>query len=300
MKIIAVVVTYNRLELLKECIEALRCQTVVLDTILVINNGSTDGTSDWLNQQTDLTVIYQENIGGSGGFSRGIKEGCKKRYDWIWVMDDDTIVTSNALEELLKLTNISNDKEVGFIASKVLWKDSTPNIPSLPLFSNKIVDNKYTFNYFEEENCLIIQASTFLSMLINSKVVEKVGLPYKEFFIWWDDIEYSERITENGFLGLYANKSKVYHKTSTNQLETIMSVPAKSLWKFRYGLRNELFLRKKRNPWDYIKCCIKTFLTCPFRIIKNSKEDKIKRILVVYSAIFSSLLFNPKINYINK
>ena len=70
MNIIAVVVTYNRKELLKRNITCLRANTPV-SSIVVVNNGSTDGTGEWLDDQKDLTVIHQENVGGSGGFYRG-------------------------------------------------------------------------------------------------------------------------------------------------------------------------------------------------------------------------------------
>ena len=68
MKITAVVVTFNRLELLKKGIESLRKQAR-LSNIIVVNNGSTDGTDKWLATQTDLRVINQENVGGSGGLA---------------------------------------------------------------------------------------------------------------------------------------------------------------------------------------------------------------------------------------
>ena len=61
-KVIAVVVTYNRQALLSECIAALRNQTHKPDAILVVNNGSTDNTEQWLNQQTDIIAINQKNI----------------------------------------------------------------------------------------------------------------------------------------------------------------------------------------------------------------------------------------------
>lgn len=68
MNIKAVVVTYNRKELLKRNITCLRANTPV-SSIVVVNNGSTDGTGEWLDDQKDLTVIHQENVGGSGGFT---------------------------------------------------------------------------------------------------------------------------------------------------------------------------------------------------------------------------------------
>jgi len=88
-KAIAVVVTYNRLHLLKECITALRNQTQKPDAILVINNGSTDDTGKWLLSQPDLLVISQGNTGSGGGFETGIQWAYKNGYSWIWCMDDD-------------------------------------------------------------------------------------------------------------------------------------------------------------------------------------------------------------------
>ncbi|MEO7306975.1 MAG: glycosyltransferase, partial [Ferruginibacter sp.] len=88
-KVIAVVVTYNRQALLSECITALRNQSRPLDGILIVNNGSTDGTEKWLAAQKDIHFINQENLGSSGGFSTGIQWAYQNDYAWIWCMDDD-------------------------------------------------------------------------------------------------------------------------------------------------------------------------------------------------------------------
>ena len=83
IKIAAVVVTYNRFVLLQKCIAALRDQTHKLDAIIVVDNASTDFTGEWLDKQKDLIVIHQANLGGSGGFHRGIKEAFERKFDWI-------------------------------------------------------------------------------------------------------------------------------------------------------------------------------------------------------------------------
>ena len=82
--VVAVVVTYNRLNLLQRVVGALKGQSKKLDKIYIVNNGSTDGTKEWLDGQTGLNVIHQENVGGSGGFYRGIQEASKEECDWIW------------------------------------------------------------------------------------------------------------------------------------------------------------------------------------------------------------------------
>ena len=88
-KVIAVVVTYNRQALLSECVAALRKQSRPLDAILIVNNGSTDNTEQWLQQQSDIFFVTQNNVGSSGGFSTGINWDYQKGYSWIWVFEDD-------------------------------------------------------------------------------------------------------------------------------------------------------------------------------------------------------------------
>ena len=105
MKIIAVVVTYNRLELLKRSMDCLR-QNKPLSAIIVVNNGSTDGTREWLDKQDDLTVIHQSNVGGSGGFYTGIEAAYAQNADWIWCMDDDVFPRADCLENYWKVKSL--------------------------------------------------------------------------------------------------------------------------------------------------------------------------------------------------
>ena len=116
--IVAVVVTYNRLELLKRVITALKSQTVPVDKIIVVNNGATDGTKEWLDSQEFLITIHQENVGGAGGFYRGIKEAMTTETDWIWCMDDDVFPTSKCLEKLIN--HYTSEDRTGILCPKRL------------------------------------------------------------------------------------------------------------------------------------------------------------------------------------
>ena len=125
MEIIAIVVTYNRLSLLKESINALLNQTRPLNKIIIVDNHSTDGTSDYLANLANENNIFQivtmeQNVGGSGGFSEGVKQAACAHADWMWLMDDDTIPQEDALERLLPFTSVD---KVGFVCSKVIWID---------------------------------------------------------------------------------------------------------------------------------------------------------------------------------
>lgn len=129
MKIIAVVVTYNRLELLKRSMDCLR-QNKPLSAIIVVNNGSTDGTREWLDKQDDLTVIHQSNVGGSGGFYTGIEAAYAKNADWIWCMDDDVFPRADCLETYCPTPAI---KRWGSWLPDDYWK-----VKSLPTISVRI------------------------------------------------------------------------------------------------------------------------------------------------------------------
>lgn len=124
-RIVAVVVTYNRCELLKECIEALRSIEEKID-IMVVDNASTDNTSEIVSKYSnDSNFLYYntgKNIGGAGGFNYGIKRAYKLGYDYIWIMDDDTIVNEDTLQKLVDTANSVQDK-FGWLSSLALWTD---------------------------------------------------------------------------------------------------------------------------------------------------------------------------------
>ena len=114
-KVGIVVVTYNRLALLKEVIASLRAQTYLERDIVVVNNGSTDDTSQWLADQSDLIVISQDNCGGAGGFYSGMKYVAENGYDFCWIMDDDVICNDDALEKLYESYHLKDN--IGFVYS---------------------------------------------------------------------------------------------------------------------------------------------------------------------------------------
>lgn len=134
MKVNCVIVTYNRLALLKECLAAIEKQTYPIHKVIVIDNCSTDGTKEYLKAyavRPQFQVIRTEqNIGGAGGFSLGVKTSVLGGGDYTWMMDDDTIPSPKALEALMQTATQSND--IGFVCSKVLWTDNTLHPRNIP------------------------------------------------------------------------------------------------------------------------------------------------------------------------
>ncbi len=286
-RVCAVIVTYNRKELLLECLESLRKQTRPIQGIYLIDNASTDGTPQLLLDKgyirelppenpsepwekefeiSNLTdgkfiklhyVRMHENTGGAGGFYEGVKRGYEKGYDWFWLMDDDTIPTNEALISLMeKINKVGNYLNIGFVCSKALWISETPHIMNIPAV--KPLVNGIPFNLYENEGVLLVESASFVSLLVNRNTVKRVGLPIKEFFIWADDVEYTLRVTKNGLLGLYVKDSIVFHKTKTNY-----SASEVYDWRFYYNIRNWLWIYKLHYRRRYLFYLFRKLLLTP-------------------------------------
>lgn len=194
-KICAVVVTYNRLNSLKICLENLSKQTRKVDEIIVVNNSSTDGTAEWLEKHTGIFVVNQANSGSSGGFYTGIKLGFERNFDWIWCLDDDIYPLPNTLENLLKYSSISK-------CIHPLKRDSNNN----EIYWENYFHPGYGKIFFSPnlsfrngKQWCAVNTGCFEGMLIHKDIVQKVGYPDRRFFIDGDDLIYGF------YISLYTN-----------------------------------------------------------------------------------------------
>lgn len=191
-----------------------------------------------MNEQEFLTVITQENLGSSGGQRTGMKAAVERGYDWVWCMDDDTIPEINALENLLS-SNAVTRKDTGFICSNVLWIDGNNHIlnthwPANLGFYSTILSDKIV----EWNTC------SFVSVVFSCKAIQKVGYPINDFFIWYDDVEFTKRITKAGYKGYIKLDSVVCHKTETNKGIDWNLITKENFFKYKYGIRNYIALNR--------------------------------------------------------
>ncbi|MBC3787714.1 glycosyltransferase family 2 protein [Spirosoma utsteinense] len=224
----AVVVTYNRIADLQKCIESLRQQSRALDAIIVIDNGSTDGTDTWLAEQTGLSIVRQANLGGAGGFATGIDEAYKRSYDWLWCMDDDCLAAPDALEKLMNAPNIGpcikNSVSVSNQDhSELAFYVDRPNRSYRKVADMTQFDLVYGVAFF------------FNGTLISSEVVKAIGLPDKKLFIWGDEVEYMTRAQKMGFPVVTVPSSIFYHPPSFDR----NGIPWPGAWKQYYAVRNQ-------------------------------------------------------------
>ena len=208
----AVVVTYNRLELLRQCVEALRSQSAACD-ILIVDNASTDGTANWLASQPDLYCRNTgSNLGGAGGFNFGMRWAVEAGYEYVWVMDDDTLPRPDALQKLLEADGVLEGK-YGWLSSVALWTDGS----ECKMNRQKLKKSFYEFSPLLKYGLVQAEQATFVSLFLPSETICRFGLPIKEYFIWGDDIEYTRRIAARGGMPCFTvGQSQVVHATKTN------------------------------------------------------------------------------------
>lgn len=230
----AIVVTRNRKELLARCLAALAAQTRRPDEVLVVDNASADGTPDLVRARfPDVELMMlDENVGGAGGFCRGIERAHAHGHDWLWVMDDDTLAFPDTLEELLRGAERAPVPPM-LVASQVLWKDETLH----PMNRQWIWWRRVgALALGVERGLVLLRAATFVSVAIRREAVDRFGLPLAQYFIWTDDIEYTARILSNE-AGYLVPESRVYHWT--DQPHTPLTASGD---RFYYHVRNSLLL----------------------------------------------------------
>lgn len=292
VSVYAVIVTYNRKALLAECLDSVLNQTYKVSKTIIVNNNSTDGTVDFLKERGYLDnpsielLNLPQNIGGAGGFYEGMKyaRDNANQPDFIWIMDDDTIPTQNCLEELV-IANDNIDEEVSFLASSVRGlNNEAMNVPKIA----RKQFSKYTdwYSHLDKGMAQIVKA-TFVSLLINIKAVKKCGLPWKEFFIWGDDSEYTQRIIRDFGPAYMVGKSLAIHKrVGSDELSLVKESNPNRIKMYFYYYRNNLI-----GFWEYESALYKFLcmgkLGYDFVLVLFKGKYKLKKMSVIIKAFFA-------------
>ena len=290
----AVVVTYNRLELLKQCVEALRGQSAGCD-ILIVDNVSTDGTAQWAAGQRDCRYRNTgSNLGGAGGFNRGMRWAVEAGYAFVWVMDDDTLPEPQALEKLLEADRALGGN-YGWLSSVALWTDGG----ECKMNRQKLKKSYYDYSPFLKYGLVQAEQATFVSLFLRSDVICRFGLPITQFFIWGDDLEFTRRIAVRGKVPCFlAGQSQVVHATRNNEGSNIALDAPERIGRYFYAFRNEAYLYRQEGMKGRLYCFAKRgrdFL----RIMKNGKP-RFPRLGVLTRGIWAGMFFRPAVEYIKK
>lgn len=244
-RVVAVVVTYNRAEQLAETLRCIYAQTHDVAGVVVVDNASTDSTGDVLRAEPRVQVIRNPvNTGGAGGFSTGLLAALETESDAFWLMDDDCFPSADALEKLVvgrDRASAAAGRQVPFACSLVLWTDGT-----LCGMNNPATTWDWSRLIVEGERAVLVANCSFVSVLIPRWAVTRHGLPLAEYFIWFDDVEYTQRLSAAEGPGVQILDSRVTHAVPDNKGVNFGYVTADNIWKYEYGARNGLSMRYRK------------------------------------------------------
>ncbi|EFC2598014.1 TPA: glycosyltransferase family 2 protein [Escherichia coli] len=297
-KIIAIVVTYNRVKLLNKVIDALLLQTYKIDKIIVVDNNSSDGTKELINSYSQTEIIYHNtgaNLGGAGGFYQGFVLASSYEYDCLWLMDDDLMPNPTCLEELIR------SKCDGIVQPLRYNLDGTcAELSPLSYDLNTIFKLKpkgiSIRDYIQRNGALsepiAIEAIPFEGPLIHKRAVEVIGLPEPRFFIFCDDIDYAIRAKKSGVRIICEPRAKATRLLVNNQTNDMLS------WKGYFMLRNLFHLYKKHGENNLVKLK-PLILACGYTLLCVLKL-RFKQVPVIINALRDSAelknneVFKPK------
>lgn len=267
MNFCVVIVTYNRLQKLQKALLSYELQTVLPHSIIVVNNCSTDGTSDFLNQWREedsnisnkKVINLEMNTGGSGGFHVGIECALKSEADWIWISDDDAYPDKDALLHVQQYAE-THSEDTACICGAV-YLNGTIDIDHRRISKNKFLRIPYRMpKECYSKQAIQIEETTFVGSCFNVKAVKKAGLPLKDFFIYFDDTEYSYRIKRCGNIVLLPD-IKITHDTVTYAQPTNII----ATWRDYYLIRNHIYTLRRHHLPSFLAYCTKkvydTFVT---------------------------------------
>lgn len=290
MKIGVVIVTFNRKKDLEKALKIYEQQTFTPEYLIVVNNKSTDGTeeflNDWKNKNSDFkkyVINLEENIGGSGGFYTGLEKAFALEANWIWVADDDAYPEKDALEKINEYLEKNKGKNIAAVCGAIInngkidishrkrIKRGIFKIDQIPVEEKEYKNESFNLDLF-----------SYVGTVINKEKLEKVGLTEKDYFIYYDDTEHSYRLSKVGEIICISN-AKINHDVDFRKTSEVD-------WKGYYSIRNRMLFIKKHfsakyyfNMYNelYFKTLIKDFMKK--KIISNkqirtalldSKNDK--------------------------
>jgi rhamnosyltransferase len=223
LSIATVTVTYNPAKILSQQINALKAQTYPIAEFIVVDNASSDGTCEMLaSRYPDVTLLpLSENVGVGGGYSAGLEYAAlQRKYDWVWILDQDSVPHPNALAALLDpLASINEDTaKIGMLASSMAHSTTQLSYPGLVWNSGWKAPRR------EESTKPVWFADAVISSgsLVSRETVQTIGLPRADFFMDFVDFEYCLRLRRKGYLIAVVRDSLLEHSIGEPRLVQIL------------------------------------------------------------------------------
>lgn len=253
MNVDVVIVTYNRLEKLKKALTSYENQTKSFRNMIVVNNHSTDGTYEYLEEwklQTapfaKYVITTEDNLGGSGGFYTGQKFAMALEPDWVYLADDDAYAERDMMEQFYKFCETQDVNKLSAICGAVCNVEG--GIAYHHRSTYEIIGKRFYKRYSSvpedyKKECFPIDMLSYVCSFINAKAIKKVGMVNPRYFIYYDDTEHSIRLKKYGDI-LCVPAIRIDHEDAGN---ATIGQNIEVSWQNYYSDRNKNHMLKKHH-----------------------------------------------------
>jgi GT2 family glycosyltransferase len=250
-KVLVLILSYNGKHLLEESISSYLNNDYHNFEVVVIDNGSNDGTKQWVEEHYPMVTLLRTevNLKYSGGFNLGLKYAFEeKQSDYVLITNNDVKADPATISSLIM--TVMKDKNIGFVTGKVFYYDEPELIQSVGYIENPRSGEVYhrgqgktdtgEFDLDEELNC-----SDDIFMLVRKEVYEAVGGYDINLLFQCEQWDWQERAKEAGFIVYFSANAKIWHKES-------MTIGKFSPFKLYYDMRNTMIvIFKHKSPKQF-------------------------------------------------
>jgi len=216
--VVAAIMTYNRRDSLRQCLDGIRGQSIIPGTVLVVDNASTDGTDQMLAQDFPEVRVHRsaENVGCAGAMHESLRLALALRPEYIWFFDDDVVADPHCLETLLKeMRLLEADARVGVLRAMIR----------------------------DPRTGEVAGGGLSHGALLRAEMVSAVGFPLAPLFIELSDDTYNARIRQQGYAILRVPMVLAQHPVDRPQSlrEIVQGGYRKKPWRLYYAVRNRIY-----------------------------------------------------------
>ena len=245
-KVLVIIPHYNKLTLLKKCIKYLECQDFLDFDVIIIDNGSTDGSTDYIYNLTNNRyhcIMFNENTGFAYAINRGIKYSIDNNYDYSILLNNDVYVKSDFVKNILSAVKYKND--VFAVSSLMLNYKKPDTIDSFGDYYT-ILGWPYQGSVSQNVDSIVCNEEVFSACggasIYNNNILKKIGLFDENFFAYLEDLDLSYRAKLHGYKIYNCKEAVCYHIGSAT------SGSKYNAFKVRLSARNNIYLLYKNMP----------------------------------------------------
>lgn len=234
--VVTIIPNWNLKKDLGECLDSVLASTHPNNLIVVVDNGSQDGSVNFVQENYPKVQIIAlpENLGYAGAVNYGIEWALKQSANFVFILNNDTIVSPQAISQVVEV--MIKNQYIGIASPKILHYHKPNRIYSLGTKSYKVSPLPISIgkNHYDSSKYSKIQKFDYVTgtaMMISGSCIEKTGLFNTNYFMYYEDSEYCRRAQENGFSIVCVGYSTIFHKggvSASKNMEKIVNIRARN------------------------------------------------------------------------